>query len=33
MTNKDIFKETFPLQYQEGGEHYKNLILIVEKTN
>jgi|TARA_R100001509_G_C4861557_1_gene213566 hypothetical protein len=25
MTNKDIFKETFPLQYQEGGEHYKNL--------
>jgi hypothetical protein len=26
MTNKDIFKETFPLQYQEGGEHYKNLI-------
>lgn len=25
MSDKDMFKEVFPLDYQVGGDHYKNL--------
>ena len=25
MSDKDMFKETFPLDYQVGGDHYKKL--------
>jgi len=27
MTNKNIFKEVFPLDHQEGGNHYKQFTI------
>lgn len=27
MTDKDLFKEVFPLDHQEGGSHYKNFTI------
>jgi hypothetical protein len=27
MSDKDMFNEAFPLDYQVGGDHYKNLTI------
>jgi len=27
MSDKDMFKEAFPLEYQVGGDHYKGLVI------
>lgn len=27
MSNEDMFKEAFPLEYQVGGDHYKKLVI------